>query len=38
MLYPFQWLFAHLLWKRYMERVLENVRRLTEEEAPYLFE
>jgi len=38
LLFPFQAAFAYLFWKTYMKRVLENIRRLPQEEAPYLFE
>lgn len=34
--YPFHWLFTKLVWRNYMQNVLENIRKLTMEEAPYL--
>lgn len=34
--YPFHWLFTKLIWRNYMRHVLENIRQLTLEEAPYL--
>jgi hypothetical protein len=34
--YPFHWLFTKIVWKHYMRQVLENIRKLTIEEAPYL--
>ncbi len=37
-LYPFHWLFTKLVWRNYMKHVLENIRKLTLEEAPYLHE
>jgi hypothetical protein len=36
--YPFHWLFTNIIWKHYMRHVLENIRKLTIEEAPYLHE
>ena len=38
LLYPFQWLFTKLIWRSYMRHVLENVRQLAINNAPYLFE
>jgi hypothetical protein len=38
LLYPFQLLFAKMFWKRYMTRVLENIRQLILNEEPYLFD
>ena len=35
---PFQWLFAHVFYTRYMKQVLENVRRMAEGEEPFLYE
>lgn len=37
-LYPLNWMFAKLFYKRYMKRVLENVRVLTLNNEPYLYE
>lgn len=34
-LYPLQWLFAHVFWRIYMRRVLENVRALAYRGEPY---
>ena len=36
--YPFHWLFTKLVWRNYMWHVLENIRKLAAEEAPYLHE
>ena len=36
--YPFHWLFTKVIWKNYMRHVLENIRKLTIEQAPYLHE
>lgn len=36
--YPINWLFTKTFWKIYMERVLENVRRLAENNAPYAYD
>lgn len=38
LLYPFNWLFAKTFWRIYMKRVLENVRQLAYQEAPYLYD
>ena len=35
-LYPLQWLFTKTIWRQYMKHVLENVRALAREEAPYV--
>jgi len=35
--YPLCWLFAKTFWKTYMKRVLENVRKMADEEEPYLY-
>lgn len=35
--YPLNWIFAHGFWKRYMKRVLENVRQLAYAHAPYQY-
>jgi Polyketide cyclase / dehydrase and lipid transport len=37
-LYPINWLFANTFWKIYMKRVLENVRKLINNNEPYLYE
>lgn len=34
--YPLHWLFTKTIWRMYMRHVLENIRQLTLEEAPYL--
>ena len=38
LLYPLNWLFAKTFWKTYMKRVLENVRQMTLNNEPYLYE
>jgi hypothetical protein len=38
LLYPLNWIFAKTFWKTYMKRVVENIRKLAYEEAPYLYE
>ncbi|MBI3134221.1 MAG: hypothetical protein HYZ14_06035 [Bacteroidetes bacterium] len=38
LLYPLNWLFAKLFWRRYMKRVLENVRKMAYNEEPYLYQ
>ncbi len=35
---PFQWLFAKVFYKMYMNQVLENVRKLAEGNEPFLYE
>lgn len=36
--YPLNWLFAHTFWKTYMERVLENVRKMAYTNEPYRYQ
>lgn len=36
--YPLNWVFAKLFWKAYMKQVLENVRILAYNKAPYLYD
>lgn len=38
LLYPLNWIFAKLFWKIYMKRVLENIRKMTINKEPYLYE
>jgi hypothetical protein len=38
LLYPLNWLCAKTFWRVYMKRVLKNVRQLTYNKEPYLFE
>jgi Polyketide cyclase / dehydrase and lipid transport len=33
--YPFNWAFARLFWRRYMQRVLQNVKKMAETDEPY---
>jgi len=37
LLYPFNWLFARIFWKKYMKRVLENIRQMISHKEPYLY-
>jgi hypothetical protein len=37
LLYPIHWLFCSIIWKPYMKRVVENIRQLTIDEAPYQY-
>ena len=37
LLYPLQWLFAQLFWRRYMLQVLDNIQRMCEEREEYLY-
>jgi hypothetical protein len=36
LLYPFHLFFTKVLWKRYMWQVIENIRTLATQQAPYL--
>jgi hypothetical protein len=36
-LYPLNLAFAHFFWKKYMVKVMHNIERLIDEEAPYLY-
>jgi hypothetical protein len=38
LLYPLNWLFTKLFWRRYMKRVLENILKMAENKEPYLYE
>lgn len=38
LLYPLNWLFAKTYWKNYMKRALENIRVMTLNQEPYLYE
>jgi hypothetical protein len=38
LLYPINWLFTNTFWKKYMKRVVENVRVLINNNEPYLYE
>lgn len=35
--YPFNWLFTHIFWRRYMQKVTENIRQLAYSNEPYLY-
>ena len=37
LLYPLNWIFVKMFWKRYMKRVLENVRYMAVNKEPYLY-
>ena len=37
LLYPFQWLFAKGFYKIYMRRVLNNIKKMIEDQEPYLY-
>lgn len=37
LLYPINWLFAKTFWKTYMKQVLENIRIMTENKEPYMY-
>ncbi|MFK7972437.1 MAG: SRPBCC family protein [Bacteroidia bacterium] len=38
LLYPFNWLFAKIFWKRYMKQVLANVENMALNNEPYQYE
>jgi hypothetical protein len=38
LLYPLNWLFAKTFWRIYMKRVLENIRKLANDQEPYHYE
>ncbi|MCF8256836.1 MAG: SRPBCC family protein [Flavobacteriales bacterium] len=37
LLYPLNWIFAKVFWKRYMKRILENVRTMASDSEPYQY-
>ncbi|MFN8256053.1 MAG: hypothetical protein U0W24_10220 [Bacteroidales bacterium] len=37
LLYPFNWLFANIFWKKYMKKVLENIKKMIQNNEPYLY-
>lgn len=37
LLYPLNWLFTKIFWKRYMKHVLENIRNMIANNEPYLY-
>lgn len=36
-MYPLNWLFGHLYWKKYMKKVMSNIRQLINDNEPYLY-
>jgi hypothetical protein len=38
LLYPLNWLFAKTFWRIYMKRVLENIRKMANDQEPYHYE
>ncbi len=38
LLYPLNWLFAKTYWRKYMKRVLENVKMMAYKNEPYLYQ
>ena len=38
LLYPLNWLFGKLFWKKYMNQVLENIRAMVNNKEPYQYE
>lgn len=36
--YPINWLFVKIFWKKYMNRVVDLIRKMAYEEEPYLYE
>jgi len=37
-LYPLNWLFTKIFWRIYMKRVLENIRKMADNNEPYLYQ
>ncbi len=37
LLYPLNWIFTKTFWRIYMKRVLENIRKMTNNKEPYLY-
>lgn len=37
LLYPINWVFTIIFWKKYMKQVLENIRQITIDQEPYLY-
>mgnify|MGYP000213956128 FL=1 len=37
LLYPLQWLFANVFWRKYMIHAMENVRQLALSKEPYQY-
>lgn len=35
--YPLNWLFTKTFWRIYMKRVLENIRKMADDQEPYLY-
>lgn len=38
LLYPLNWIFTKTFWRRYMKRVIGNIRQMAYQNEPYLFE
>lgn len=38
LLYPLNWLFTKTFWKSYMKRVLENIKKMAENNEPFLYQ
>ena len=37
-LYPFNWVFGKIIWKRYMKQVVENIREMIQNNEVYLYD
>jgi hypothetical protein len=37
LLYPLNWIFTKLFWRKYMKQALENVRQITKDKEPYQY-
>ena len=37
LLYPLNWLFTKLFWKKYMKQTIENIRNMVVDNEPYLY-
>jgi hypothetical protein len=38
LLYPINWIFTKIFWKRYMKQAMENVRQVTIDQEAYLYQ
>lgn len=38
LLYPLQWLFTKIVWRRYMKHVIDNIKKMAIQQEPYVFD
>ena len=36
--YPFHWLFTKIIWKGHMDKAIKKMKRIAENNAPYIYE